>query len=130
MAGLSNKAGSAIPRTVVPCGVAGPQQLRLYCAPAEGVALSDSRSHERLLQRVLLADRPPFRDCRLDVGAERPSLPRPARIDERVVGGIQLRRQVGIAQLDGQLLDIQTEMRKREGQLVHAAEQTAEQHPI
>src|ERR1700761_4426352 len=83
-----------------------------------------------MLTRVLVPNRPALAGRGIDGGEERPRLLCPSRIGKGVVARALLRRKRRIAELDRPLLDVETELREGEGQIVHATEEPGEDDPI
>jgi hypothetical protein len=79
----------------------------------------------------LLATRgSPFSRSGSEGREKRPGVPRPSRVEKRVVPGTQLVGQFRGARFDGPLFDVQTKLRIVEGQLIHASKQPTERDPV
>ena len=72
---------------------------------------------------IFAANGPPFAALGVKAGEKCPCIPCPSRIGEGVMASTHLVRQFRITQFDGQLLDVQAELREVKGQFVHVAEQ-------
>src|ERR1700722_7145643 len=72
----------------------------------------------------------PFARVRVEANEKSPCIARPPGIGEGMMASTYLMRQLRIGKFDGQLFDVETELREVKGQFVHIAEQPAEHHPI
>src|SRR6202795_4993298 len=82
------------------------------------------------LIRVLATRGSPFSRVGSEGSEKRPGVPRPSRVEQRVVPGTHLVGQFRVAQFDGPLFDVQTKLRIVERQLIYASEQPTERHPV
>jgi hypothetical protein len=83
-----------------------------------------------IFSRVLPAGGASLLTSGMEASQKRPGLPRPSGVKQRVMLGALLARQLGIAQFDRPLFDVEAKLRVMERQFLEAAEQPYESDPV